>query len=190
MFKRDFLLIDIEATGTDITRHEMIQLAAVLLDKKTLEEKASFNSYIKPKKWALRSREAMAVNQIPWDELKDAPDMRSVLKYFVSCFPKEVTMAHYGGMIDIPFLAAAFRDSKMKYPYDYHVFDFWPVFYTYMAGQKKLTDPTKIPGFSLDSIAKHFKVKVDGKRHDALTDCRVEAEVLRHVMKAMLKKSR
>jgi DNA helicase-2/ATP-dependent DNA helicase PcrA len=183
MFKRDFLLFDIEATGIDVTRHEMIQLAAVLLDKKTLKEKASFSSYIRPKKWSQRSREAMAVNKIDWETLAKAPDMKAVLKNFARQFSKNVTMAHYGGMIDIPFLAAAFRSEKMKYPYDYHVFDLWPVFYVYMAGRKKLTDPSRVPGFSLESIARHFKVKIEGQRHDALTDCRVEAEVFRELMK-------
>lgn len=183
MFKRDLLLFDIEATGINIAKHEMIQLAAILLDKNTLKEKATFTTYIKPKKWSQRSREAMLVNQITWDQLKDAPTMRVALKKFIKQFSTNVTLAHYGGMIDIPFLATAFAAEKMKYPYDYHVFDLWPVFYVYMANKKKLNDPAKVPGFSLDGIAKHFKVKVAGSRHDALTDCRVEAEVLRHVLK-------
>lgn len=175
--------MDIEATGIDVTRHEMIQLAAVLLDKKTLKEKASFSSYIRPKKWVNASREAMAVNKISWDTLASAPDMKSVLKSFTKKFGTNVTMAHYGGMIDIPFLSTAFRLEKMKYPYDYHVFDLWPVFYVYMAGKKKLTERTKVPGFSLEGIARHFKVKIEGQRHDALTDCRVEAEVFRQLLK-------
>ncbi len=182
MFKKDFLLFDIEATGTDVTRHEIIQLGAVLLDSKTLKEKASFISYIKPTKWKQRSREAMAVNGILWEELKDAPDLKTVMKYFVSCFPKSVTMAHYGGMIDVPFMVEAMRQAGIKYPYDYHVFDLWPVFYVYMAGKKLLTDPKKAPGFSLESIAKHFKVHIPTDRHDALADCRLEADVLRKLM--------
>lgn len=185
MFKKDLLLFDIEATGTDITRHEMIQLAAVLLDKKTLKEKGSFSSFIKPRKWAKRSSEAMAVNGITKEMLADAPEMRAVLKNFTRQFGREVTLAHYGGMIDVPFLAMGFRESKMKYPYDYHVFDLWPVFYVYMAGRKKLTERTKTPGFSLEGISRHFKITVEGKRHDALTDCRIEAEVLRAVVKKL-----
>src|SRR4051812_14401979 len=38
MFNKDILLLDIESTGTDVTKHEIIQLAAILLDKKTLKE--------------------------------------------------------------------------------------------------------------------------------------------------------
>ena len=82
MFNHDILLLDIEATGLDVTRHEIIQLAAILLDKKTLKEKKNFSSYAKPKKWENREPEAMAVNGISWDSLKNAPSLTTVLKKF------------------------------------------------------------------------------------------------------------
>ena len=63
-FKKDLLLIDIEATGLDPKRHEIIQLAGILLDKKTLKEKKSFNAYIRPRKWSVRDKASMKVNKI------------------------------------------------------------------------------------------------------------------------------
>ena len=33
-FKKDLLLIDLETTGLDAGKHEIIQIAAILLDKK------------------------------------------------------------------------------------------------------------------------------------------------------------
>ena len=38
-FYKDILLIDLETTGLDAGRHEIVQIAAVLLDKKTLKER-------------------------------------------------------------------------------------------------------------------------------------------------------
>ena len=39
-FKRDILLIDTEFSGFDVPKkHDLLQIAAVLLDKKTLKEK-------------------------------------------------------------------------------------------------------------------------------------------------------
>ena len=53
-FERDILLIDTEFTGFDIDKHEIIQLAAVLLDKKTLKEKrAAKKAKTKEKKSSL-----------------------------------------------------------------------------------------------------------------------------------------
>ncbi|HEX3099771.1 MAG TPA: exonuclease domain-containing protein, partial [Patescibacteria group bacterium] len=64
MFNKDLLMLDIEATGIDVTKHEIIQIAGVLLDKKTLKEKKSFTSYARPRNWGSREAEAMAVNNI------------------------------------------------------------------------------------------------------------------------------
>ncbi len=77
MFNKDILILDIEATGVDFNKHELIEIGALLLDKKTLREKKSFESFIKPKRWADREPEAMAVNKISWDELKKALEFKN-----------------------------------------------------------------------------------------------------------------
>ena len=138
MFNKDLLLFDIEATGINVTKHEVIQLAAILLDKKTLKEKKRFDMCIKPKRWANREREAMAVNNITWDKLKDAKDAKTVLRTFIKTFGPDVIPATYGGNLDIIFFPAMFRDAGLKYPFDYHTYNFWPLAYTYMAKRKKL----------------------------------------------------
>ena len=56
-FKKDLLLIDLETTGLEAGRHEIIQVAAVLLDKKTLKEKEAFSSYVKPVNWQRRDKD-------------------------------------------------------------------------------------------------------------------------------------
>lgn len=183
MLKKDLLLIDIECTGLDVNQHEIIQIAALLLDKKTLREKKRFESYIKPKKWAKRSKAAMAVNHIKWSQLKNAPSLKAAITQFSKLFGKDVTIGYYGGMLDIPFLNAAYRKSGLKYPFDYHPLDLWALFYIFMAEKKKLTNRSRFHGFALEDLAKHFKIKVLAGRHTALTDCLVEAEVLRRVMK-------
>jgi DNA polymerase III epsilon subunit-like protein len=182
MFNHDILILDIEATGTDVTRHEMIQLAAVLLDKKTLKEKAFFNSYIKPEHWKNRMPEAMKVNGISWEQVKDAPSMRSVLQKFTKQFGTHVLPTTYGGNLDIVFLPAAYRQAKLKFPFDYHTFNFWALCYTYMAKRKKLTNKKRFAGFRLEEVAKDLKVPVPESRHDALVDCRFEAAVLRKLV--------
>ena len=185
MFKQDLLLIDIESTGVDITKHEMIQLAAILLDKKTLKAKKTFNEFIKPTKWRNRDPEAMAVCNITWDQVKDAPDLKTVLRKFDNTFGNEPVITTYGGNLDIIFFPAHYRKVGKKYPFDYHTFNIWPLCYVYMAKKKKLTNKKRATGFSLEDVAKHFKIPVPTNRHDALADCELEAEVLRHLVKHM-----
>ncbi len=192
MFKKDILLIDVELTGLDPKRHELIQLAAVLLDRKTLRIKQEFASFIKPKKWQTRDPEAMAVNKISKQDLDSAPSLLKVITEFDQLFPKDVTLAHYGGIADTDFLRHAFSALGKKYapryfPYDYHVLDLWPICYAYMALHRKLNNRKRFAGFSMENLIERFRLKGED-RHDALADCKVEAEIFRSIMLELKKK--
>jgi DNA polymerase III epsilon subunit-like protein len=187
MFKKDILLIDIEATGTDVTKHEIIQLAGLLLDGKTLREKKRFESFVQPKRWQTRDPEAMAVTSIRWDQVKNAPSLKAVLQKFNRTFGDKAIIGTYGGGLDITFFPAAYRQNKMRYPFDYHEFNLWPIFYVYMARRNKLTNKNRFAGFSMEDMMKHFKIAVPAGRHTALVDCEIEAELLRRVLKELKK---
>lgn len=176
-------MLDIESTGTDVTKHEIIQLAAVLLDKKTLKEKKSFNSFVKPLNWRKRDPEAMAVCNIAWEDVKDAPSIKTVLQKFDKTFGKDVIPATYGGNLDVIFLPAAYRAAKLKYPFEYHTLNIWPLCYAFMAKKKQLTNRKRFVGFSLEDIGNYLKVPATKARHDALGDCRYQADILRKLLK-------
>jgi DNA polymerase III epsilon subunit-like protein len=182
MFNKDLLILDVEATGADFSKYELIQIGAILLDKKSLKEKKSFESFIKPGNWKGRDPEAMAVNKITWNEVKDAPGLRTVLRKFQKTFGTDFIIAPYGTIIDTAYLRLGYKKCRMKYPFDYHVYDIWPLLYTYMAKHKLLKNRSRFSGFKLEDAARHFKIKDEPGRHTALADCRLEAEVLRKVL--------
>lgn len=185
MFNKDLLMLDIESTGIDVTKHEIIQIAGIVLDKKTLKEKKSFVSYVKPTNWKARDPEAMAICKIEWKDLKDAPNLKTVLQKFNKAFGADVIPTTYGGNLDIIFLPAAYRKSGMKYPFEYHSYNMWPVCYTYMAKWKQLKNKKRYVGFSLEDIGDYLGVKRMPGRHDALGDCLYQAEILRALIKAI-----
>lgn len=187
MFNKDLLLIDEETSGLDPHKHEIIQLAAVLLDKKTLKEKAVFNSYISPKKWRSRDLKSMAVNKISWNQIKNAPDLKTVLQKFNRAFRKPVILAYYVGVNDINFLKAAYQDAGLRYPFDYHTFNIWGLFYPILALKNRLNNRKEFSGFSLKNMLSYFKIPQPKNLHDALVDCRAEAEILRRVIKVLKK---
>lgn len=185
-FKKDLLLIDLETTGLDADRHEIIQLAALLLDKKTLKEKKVFNSFVRPSKWKTRDRESMKINQISWVQVKNAPTLKSIILQFNRRFnPKKVVLTYYTGILDIVFLQEAYRKVGKKFPFDYHYFNIWAVFYTYLAHQNRLKNRREFSGFCLEDLTERFRTKIQGIRHDALYDCRIEAETLRKIIQKL-----
>ncbi|MCL5667371.1 MAG: 3'-5' exonuclease [Patescibacteria group bacterium] len=180
-FKKDLLLVDLEMTGLDASRHEIIQMAALLLDKKTLEEKEAFNSYIKPRHWKRRDPQSMKVNRITWEQLKNAPSLQKAIGDFDLLFGHDVVLSYYGGPVDMDFLRAAYKKIHKKFKFDYHYFNLWGLFYGYLAARNKLKNKKKFTGFALDDFMEDFKIK-SSSRHDALEDCRIEAEILRKVI--------
>ncbi len=183
-FKKDILLIDTEFSGFDLKKHELLQIAAVLLDKKTLKEKKSFCSYIKPTRWKHRDAQAMAVNQITWEMVKDAPSLRQVISAFDELFDhQEVLLASYVGFADKRYLLEVYSKLGLPFRFDYHYFDVWSACYAYFAAKGLLKSKKDFAGFGMDYGIKHFQIPSFGKQHDALNDCRIEAELLRRVMK-------
>ena len=183
-FKRDILLIDLEFSGLDTSKNEILQLAGILLDKKTLKEKLYFSTYVKPEKWKNRDSESMRVNKITYKMIKDAPKLKDVIKKFDKTFGHNVILAAYVGYNDKKFLMEAYNKSKVKWQFDYHYFDLWGLFYPYLAKKNQLTSKKDFAGFGMESMIKMFKIKIDKNNlHDALVDCRVESDVLRRVLK-------
>lgn len=181
-FHKDLLVLDLEMTGLDPAKHEIIQIGAVLLDKKTLLEKQSFMTYIKPKKWQNRDSVSMKINNIDSKILKTAPDINSAIHEFDSLFNNGVILCVWGGIIDTVFLKKAYEKINLTYPFDYHVFNIWSLAFPYLALQNQLTDNQKYSGFSLDTLLKKFKIPSPESRHDALVDSRLAAEILRKII--------
>ena len=181
MFNKDILLVDLEATGLNPAKHEIIQLGAALLDKKTLKVKKTFNSYISPLKWPNRDPEAMKVNKISKQALAGAPTLKKAILNFNRAFPKNVVFAYYGGPLDADMLRTAYKKVNLAFPFDYHFFNIWGLFYAYVAVKNKLKNKRRFTGFTLEDLMKHFAVKMPG-RHDALADVLIEAEILRKII--------
>ncbi|MDQ3018773.1 MAG: exonuclease domain-containing protein, partial [bacterium] len=139
-----------------------------------------------PKRWEKRELEAMAVNKITWNEIKNAPSLKTVLKKFEATFGTDVTVTPYGSILDTAYLRMSYKECKMKYPFDYHVFDIWPLAFIYMAKHKLLTNKTRFSGFSMEDTANHFNIPVPEDRHTVIADCRLEAEILRRLLKELV----
>lgn len=186
-FKRDILLIDTEFSGFDVPKkHDLLQIAAVLLDRKTLKEKKSFNTFIKPSKWKSRDMESMAVNKITWEMVKNAPNLKQAINKFNRAFPHDVIQAFYVGYNDKRILMDAYKRANVTWPFDYHYFDLWALIYGYLAKHNKLKSKKDFAGFGLEYLIKILNIKIDTTQmHDALVDCRLEAEVFRKIVKSL-----
>lgn len=164
-FPKDILMIDFEGLS------DPIQIGAVLLDKKTLQEKDSFESYI----WRDLHGEVKAKSGITQEMLEGAPSQAEVGKAIFEKFGTDLFIgswvAHGDSRSFDKIIKAAGLDSKL---YDYHILDLWPAAYIYLLKRGYSGN------FDSESMFREFGIKPRGL-HDALEDSRIAAEILRKI---------
>jgi len=179
IFPKDLVVVDIETSGSDPYTHVPIQIGAVLLDRKTLEEKKSFTSYIHQdahfpvEQWALKKIE------IDYNAIAQAPTQQEVAERFVQTFGFDVTIAAWVVAFDVAFLSQLLKSVGMQWgrEYDHHALDLFTLAWKYFLEQGSETIPQS------EEVFQYFGLPPRGF-HDALEDCRLEAEVLRRILEA------
>ncbi len=172
---KDILIFQIETTGPDIERDNIIQLSGVLLDKDSLLEKNFFNSYVKVSFLDGTVQSHADHLGINFDELRKSPKITEVIKSFVNKFGYEPLLATQS-VPNYLFLKQAFKKTLTPFNYDKHLLDIWSLSYIYILhyGIKKI--PT------LATLATHFNLKL-GRANDALLRARLTAEIFRRIIK-------
>jgi DNA helicase-2/ATP-dependent DNA helicase PcrA len=182
MFNRDLLVFDVESTGTDTSKHEIIQIAGIRLDKDSLEERARFSTYVKPNHWETRDMEAMQVNKISYDLVATAPTLAEALALLEKNFPPaEVLLCAYNIWFDVSFLRQAYFSLGKPMSYNYAGFDILALGYIWWCKTGQQNNPEKYIGFGMQDLAHALGINAEGAFHNALTDVVAEAEILRRL---------
>ncbi len=173
-FIKDILLFQIETTGPNPDRDNILQLSAVLLDKDNLLEKNFFNSYIKVSFLDNTVAQHAEFLQIPFETLQKSPKLPEVMKKFDQIFGSEPLLATHG-VSNVQFLRHAYKKTTLSFNFHHHVLDVWTLGYIYTLhyGIKKM--PT------LDTLSQHFNIKSAGL-HNALEKVRASAAIFRRII--------
>lgn len=176
-FAKDILFIDFECDSIDLDKMQPTQLAAVLVDKTTLEEKNSFISFIAAD-ISKGNPQALEISGITQEMLNGAPTPAEVAKQFVDQFGYDVILASFNEHYDRRLFKKILDSANLDYyKYDYHYLDIWPIAYTHLV-KKGYTGSIRS-----EDIFSQFGLGPRGK-HDALEDCRLASEVLRKIVKS------
>jgi DNA polymerase III epsilon subunit family exonuclease len=178
------IAFDLETTGLDVGKDEIIELGAILFSVKESrgrmvpEKLDEFQTFAKASKPI--PPEASRVNNITDDMLVNAPSCAEALKQFkVFCDRSNCLVAHNAEAFDKRFLSAAYGKHSVPFPTQ-------PI----LDSIKMARNIVQLPNYSLGTIAKalearkEISLKVDEKSmHRATYDC----EMLMHVLVALLR---
>jgi DNA polymerase III subunit epsilon len=178
--KQTLAFIDLETTGLNIEKHEIIEIGGVLAEQdwnsdtpkfKVLEE---FELKVKPEHIETADPAALRINRYDPSQWLFAYTLPEALKMF-SEKVKGAIMVSHNVSFDYAFLAKAFAKTDIKDTMHYHKLD------TISIAFSKLHKKGDVDALSLNALAKYFGVENE-QAHSALPDARTLFEIYQKLM--------
>ena len=111
-------MVDLETTGLDPSKHEIVSLAAVHVDRARVRLDDVLYRLVRPRR--MPRRETILIHGLRAEDLAEAPVLADVLPELVEALAGRALVAHVAS-IETGFLRAAFRSSGI--PLDHPVID-------------------------------------------------------------------
>jgi len=171
---RKLLFVDLETTGLDLEKHEIIEVGCLVVDGKSLEIIGEYHAKVKPEHIETASKAGLEVSGYSERKWKDARPTKEVLREVVKLAPGAM-IAGWKVDFDWWFLITNFKKFRIKHKFDYHLIDLISVAYEHLRSQKK----PKI--LSLRNVARNLGIKV-AEQHSAMTDVKAAYKIFKKLM--------
>lgn len=181
MKKHNLAFIDLETTGLDPEKHEIIELGCLLARQipqagkgSKLEVIEEFDFKIKPKHIETAEPDALIKNGYSEGEWLFAADLEQALETLADKTESASMVAH-NVTFDWNFLNKAFSTTGIKNKMHYHRID------TMSMAFAKLYDNERAQAFSLGALAEFFGIKNE-RAHTAMADIRTTFEIYKKLL--------
>jgi DNA polymerase III epsilon subunit family exonuclease len=161
------VVFDLETTGLSPTDDEIIQIAAVRIERGVIQTMDRFISYVKPNR-SIASF-IISLTGITNERLKTAPGALSALKKFSAFCGDALLIAHNGHAFDIQFIRSACCNS-MSNIREFRYFD--SMHLSWLAWGRE-----RYRSHSLDAVVSRLQINTEhSRRHDAQGDVTLLAQ--------------
>ena len=167
-------IIDIETTGLDAGKHEIIEIGLVLIDKDTCTILDVFDQKIHPEHIETADPKALFVNGYRKEDWHDAISLHQAL-LILSEKVEKATMLSYNVSFDYAFLQAAWRSTGIQDPMNYHRLDLLT-----MAWMK--IPHNKMQAWALKTVCSYLNIPPEPKVHRGMNGAMKSYEVYRRLM--------
>ena len=166
----DYTALDLETTGFDLHRDQIVEIAAVRVRDGV--PTAEFSSLVHAEHNAAENW-----NHIPEGLLLDAPEIALVLRDFLAFLGKDVMLGHNIHFFDAPFLSEELRRASAAGNASLPAEIQNPCIDTLLLARNFLPD---LPHHRLGDLAAYYGVDM-GRQHRALDDARTAMAVYEHL---------
>ncbi|MCC6404828.1 MAG: hypothetical protein IT405_00350 [Candidatus Yanofskybacteria bacterium] len=168
---RPLAITDIETTGLDAAVHEIIEIAVLIVDQRTLKVGDQYHARIKPLHIATGAKKALEVagyNPATW---RNAVSLETALTVYADK-AHDAVFCSYNVFLAYSFLDAGFKVAGIEDPTDYHRIDLFTLAWSRLG----LAAPT------LDSICKRLAIVPEPLPRRAMDGALKQLEVLRALL--------
>lgn len=175
-----FVFIDTETTGLDADRHELIQIAGIVVqiqnpsDVSTYQIREEFEYKIRPEHIATADPKALKINRYDPSAWGDAQSLTEVMPLVAQKTKGAVLVAH-NVAFDALFLDRAFKKAGVVSEMHYHRLDTISIAYALLKNNQD------VDHLSLRALCNYFGI-VQEAEHEALADVRATLELYKKLM--------
>lgn len=176
IFNQPLAFVDIETTGIDRDKHEIIELACVIAKMKDgkLEVVDTLDLKIQPKHIETAEPQALRINGYNEADWLFAISLEAALEQFVKKTEGAIFLAH-NITFDYPFIEKALKDAKMEHKMHFQKIDTLSLAF----GILHINDD--LGKLSLRALCEQFGIE-NKKAHSAFADTYALYEVFRKLM--------
>lgn len=168
---RTLAITDIETTGLDSATHEIIELAVLLVDQKTLRVRGQYHVKVRPTHIRTAAKRALEVAGYSESTWRSAVDLETALTVYAQKAAGSIFVS-YNVFLAYSFLDAGFKAFGVEDPTDYHRLDIFSLAWSRLG-----------PGPSnLDSICKRLDIIPEPLPRRAMDGAIKQLEVLRALL--------
>ncbi len=173
MRKHNLAFIDLETTGLNLIKHEIIEIGCVITDQKfnLIEE---FEIKIKPERIEDADKIALKINRYDPESWVLAYSLEEAMKIFAKKVDNCIMIGH-NVSFDLGFLEYSFSKLKLLNSMHYHKID------TISVAWAKLHKEPDLDHFSLRELCLRFGIE-NKNAHTALSDARATFELYKKLM--------
>ena len=174
---RPIAITDLETTGLDCRRHEIIEIGLLLVRQKSLEIFDSWAMKVKPVHIETANAEALRINGWNAQEWKDATCLRDALEVYSKKTHGAIFLSQ-NITFDWLFLDQAFESTGVPDLLDYHRLDLPTMSWLFSRRRQDLTR------LNLKELCRFFNIGEEPMPHRAIHGARRAYEVLKKIDEA------
>lgn len=168
-------LIDLETTGLDPDKHEIIEIGCVLFDDRTFEILCELDIRVIPEHIETADPKALQVNGYRPEDWKDAVPLYKALGLLRAITSEETKFCAHNMIFDWGFLAAAMKKTGLEMPFERHRIDLFTLAWAHIPHEK-------MRSWSLKTICAYLQLVPEPKVHRAINGARTAYTVYKRLM--------